>query len=140
MMAGSGPGHFFGIVFSFSCIFLIIGAYAELKNRDRRPFKVWRFYVMAAATVLPFIGPFLVFWLLYSFQNKGQKISLGFFGFFPVLFKLKANVLIIFLLFVILFVLFFLINRKDDPYYNKQRYRHNPNGNLPQSVLTTDNL
>jgi len=137
MMSASGKEHFFGIVFLLSCFLLVFGAYAELKNRGYCPLRDWRFYVITAIAVFPLVGPLIVFGLLYSFQKSGQEKRVGISGLFPAFFRLKANVLVIFLLIVFLLILFAVTNSQDDPYY-KKRYRNYQNRNLPQSVLAAD--
>jgi hypothetical protein len=134
MMAASGTEHFFSIVFLFSCFLLIVGAYTELKHRGYYPLRDWRFYVIAAVTVLPVLGPFIVLGLLYNFQKSGQEKRVGMSSLFPAIFRLKANALVLFLLIVFLLVLFVVTNSQDEPYY-KKRYRNYQNRNLPQSVL-----
>jgi hypothetical protein len=133
MMAASGTEHFFSIVFLFSCFLLIVGAYTELKHRGYYPLRDWRFYVIAAATVLPVLGPFIVLGLLYNFQKSGQEKRVNMSGLLPAIFRLKANALVLFLLIVLLLILFVVTNSQDEPYY--KRYRSYQNRNLPQSVL-----
>ena len=137
MLSASGTEHFFGMVFLLACSLFVVGAYVELKNRGYSPLKDWRFYVIAAVTVFPLLGPFIVLGLLYSFQKNGQEKRVGLSGLFPAIFRLKANVLIVFLLIVILFILFVFTNSQDDPYY-KKRYRNHQNKNLQQSLLDTN--
>lgn len=134
MMSVSGTEHFFSIVFIFSCFLLVVGIYAEWKHRGCCPFRDWRFYVMAAVTVLPVLGPLIVLVLLYSFQKSGQGKRAGMSDLFPALFRLQANGLVLFLLIVFLLILFVITNSQDDPYY-KKRYRNYQKGNLPQSIL-----
>lgn len=134
MLSSSGTDYFFSIVFPFSCVLLVVGAFSELKNRGYSPFKDWRFYLIAAVTVFPLLGPFIILGLLCRFQKSGQENRVGMSGLFPALFRLKANVLIVFLLIVILLILFVFTNSQDDPYY-KKRYRNHQNKNLQQSVL-----
>lgn len=134
MMSASGKEHFFGIVFFFSCLLLVVGAFAELKNRGYHPFIEWRFYVIAAVTVFPLLGPFIVLGLLYSFQKSGEEGRVGLSGLFPALFRLRANGLVLILLIVFLLILFVFTGSQDDPYY-KKRYRNYQNRNAPQSVL-----
>jgi hypothetical protein len=73
MMSASGAKFFFGILFLFSCLALVVGAYAELKNRGYYPLRDWRLYVIAAATAFPVLGPFIVLGLPYSLQKSGQE-------------------------------------------------------------------
>jgi hypothetical protein len=134
MLSSSGTDYFFSIVFPFSCLLLIAGAYAELKNRGYSPFKDWRFYLIAAVTVFPLLGPFIILGLLYRFQKSGQEKRIGLSGLFTALFRLKANVLVIFLLLVFLLILFVFTNSQDDPYY-KKRHQSYQNRTLPQSIL-----
>lgn len=134
MMSASGAGLFFKRVFPFACLGLMIGAYAELKHRGCYPLRDLRFYVVAAVSVFPLLGPLIVLGLLYNFRKSGQGKHVGMSGLFSAFFRLKANVLVVFLLIVILFVLFAFTNSQDDPYY-KKRSRNYPGRNMPQSVL-----
>jgi len=131
----SGTEHLFSIVFSFSCIAFVIGAYVELKYRGRYPLRDWRFYVTAAVIVLPLIGPFIAFGMLYSFPKSEQGKSAKIYGFFPAFFRLKANILVIFLLIIFLLILFVFTSSQDEPYY-KKRYRNYQNKNVSQSSLS----
>lgn len=133
MLSSSGTEHFFGIVFPFSSLLLIVGAFAELKNRGYAPLRNWRFYLIAAATVIPFLGPFLALGGLYRMQESAPGKSIRLTGLLPALLGLKANLLIVFLLMVLLLVLFVFTVSQDDPYY-KKRYRNYQK--VPQSVLT----
>jgi hypothetical protein len=137
MLSASGREHFFGIVLSFACLALMTGAYAELRDRGRRPLSNWRFYAAAAATVIPLLGPLAVLGVLYHLQPEGQEQKGGLSGPLGAFFRLKANALVIFLLLALLLILFVVTNSQDDPYY-KKRYRNDQNRNVPQSVLTRD--
>ncbi|MCK7510249.1 MAG: hypothetical protein MZV70_43530 [Desulfobacterales bacterium] len=94
------------MVFLLACALFVVGAYVELKDRGYSPLKDWRFYVIAAVTVFPLLGPFIVLGLLYGSQKNRQQKLVGLSGLFPAIFRLKANVLIVFLLIVILLILF----------------------------------
>ena len=131
MMSASGAELFFSIVFPFSCLVLVIGAYAELKNRGYYPLRDWRFYVIAAVSVFPLLGPLIVLGLLYSFQKSGQEARVRVSGLFSAIFRLKANTLVLFVLIIVLFLLFAVIHSRHDPYFKKR----SQNRNLPQSVL-----
>lgn len=134
MMSASGREHFFGGVFFLSFLLLVIGSFAELKNRGYRPLIEWRFYLLAAVTVLPLLGPLIILGLVYSIPKSGEEERVSLSGLLPAFFRLRANGLVLFLLIVFLFILFFSASRQDDPYF-KKRYRNDPGSNLPQSVL-----
>jgi uncharacterized membrane protein len=134
MMSASGKDHFFGVVFFFSCLLLVVGAFAELKSRGHRPLIEWRFYVIAAVTVFPLLGPLIVLGLVYSIPKSGEERRVSLSGLLPAFFRLRANGLVLFLLIVFLLILFFSASRQDDPYF-KKRYRNDPHRNLPKSVL-----
>ena len=134
MMSASGAELFFNIVFPFSCIVLVIGAYAELKYKGYHPLKNWRIYIITAATAFPLLGPLIIFGLLYSLRKSGQEVRVGIAGLFPAVLRLKANTLIIFVVMIILFLLFAVIHSRHDPYFK----RHNPNSLSPKSVLAAD--
>ncbi len=137
MLSSSGTEHFFGMVYPLSCLLLAVGSFAELKTRGRAPLTDWRFYLTAAATVIPFVGPLIVLGLLYFFQAGGPERQTSLTGLVPAFFRMKANLLIVFVWMVLLLILFVLTNSQDDPYY-KKRYRNHQNRNVPQSVLTED--
>ncbi|PKN20867.1 MAG: hypothetical protein CVU71_03560 [Deltaproteobacteria bacterium HGW-Deltaproteobacteria-6] len=137
MMAASGREYFFGIVFFFSCFLFIIGAFAELKNRGCRPLIDWRFYVIVAVTVFPFLGPLVIMGLLYSIPKSGETQNNGLSGLLPAFFRLRANGLVLFLLLVFLFILFVFTGSQDDPYF-KRSHRNDPHRNLPKSVAAAD--
>lgn len=134
MLSVSGAELFFSIVFPFSCLVLAVGSYAELKNRGYHPSRDWRFYVTAAVTVFPLLGPFIALGLLYSFQKSGQEGLISVFSLFPAIFRLKANALVLFVLIIFLFLLFAVIHSRHDPYFKRPAL----NGLLPQSVLAAD--
>jgi hypothetical protein len=125
MLPAPGTALFFSIVFPFSCLALIVGAYVELKNRGYYPLEDWRFYLIAAVTVFPLIGPLTVSGLLYSFQKSGQETCVGLSGLFSAMFRLKANALILFSLIIILFLIFAVIQSQHDPYFQKNRQNRN---------------
>ena len=137
MMSASGREYFFGGVFIFSCFLFDVGAFAELKNRGYRPLIKWQFYVIAAATVFPLLGPLLILGLLYGIPKSGEVKCISLSGLLPAFFKLRANGLVLFLLMVFLFILFFFASRQDDPYF-KKRYPNDPNRNLTKSVSAAD--
>jgi hypothetical protein len=131
MMSASGAELFFSIVLLFSCLVLVIGAYAELKNRGYSPLRDWRFYVIAAVTVFPLLGPLIVLGLLYSLQQSGQEARVSVAGLFSAIFRLKANALVLFVLISFLFLLFAVIHSRHDPYFKRRAL----SGLSPQSVL-----
>ncbi len=133
MMAVSGRDRFFGMVFVLACLLLITGAFAELKNRGYRPFIEWRFYLIAAVTVFPLLGPLMVLGLLYGFRKSGPEQRAGLSGLPAAFFRLRADGLILFLLVVFLLVLFVFTGSRDDPYY-KKRHRNDQGVNLPKSA------
>ena len=62
------------------------------------------------------------------------NIYFNMYDLFTALFRLKANGLVLFLLFVFRLLLFVVTNGQDEPYY-KKKYRNYQNMILPQSVL-----
>ncbi|MBA4389945.1 MAG: hypothetical protein C0399_03305 [Syntrophus sp. (in: bacteria)] len=134
MMPASGAELFFSIVFPFSCLALVIGAYTELKNREYYPLRDWRFYVIAAVTVFPVLGPLIALGLIYRFQKNGQEARVRLSGLFLAIFRLKANALVLFALIIFLFLLFAVIHSRHDPYFKKR----SQNMNLLQSVLAAN--
>ena len=134
MMSASGAGLFFSIIFPFSCLALAAGAYAELKNRGCYPSRDWRFYVIAAVTVFPLLGPLTVLGLLYSLQKSGQEARVSVSGLFSAVFRLKANALVLFVLIIFLFLLFAVIHSRHDPYFKRRAL----SSLSPPSVLAAD--
>jgi hypothetical protein len=132
MIPASG-NDYFQIVFLFSCLSLIVSVYVELKHRGSNPFKEGLFYTISAVNVLPLIGPFIGLGLLYRSQKTEQGGLVAASGFFPAIFRIKANILIIFLLGALLLVLFVLTSSRDGPYYER-RYRNYGSRNIPQMV------
>jgi hypothetical protein len=132
MMSASGGERFFGIVFPLACLALLLGGYAELKRVERRPWRDWRLYGIAAATVIPVLGPFVVLGLLFGFQRKAQGERVGPLGLFPALARLRANGLVLFLWIVFLVLLFVFTGSRDDPYF--KRHRGPSGGNALQSL------
>ena len=131
MMTASGANRFFSIVFPFACLALALAAYVELKNRGGAPLTDWRFYVMAAVTVFPLLGPLIVLGLLYRIPKDGEQRDIAMSGLLPAMLRLRANVLVIFALVLILFLLFAVISSKNDPYFK----RRIPNSQSQQSAL-----
>lgn len=134
MIPASGD-NYFQVVFLFSCLSLIVGAYVELKHRGSHPFKEGLFYTISAVTVLPLIGPIITMGLLYGSQRAEQRGGIIISGFFSALFRIKANILIIFLLGTLLCALFILPNSKDEPYY-KKKYQNRQNRHVSQAIFT----
>lgn len=136
MMTASGAGLFFSIVYLFSCLVFVIGAYAELKTRGCYPLRDWRFYVIAAVTVFPLLGPLIVLGLLYSLRISGQEAPVRLSGLFSATFRLKANALVLFLLIIVLFLLFAVIHSRHDPYFKRRAL----SALSPQAVLADGQL
>lgn len=106
MMPAPGAHRFFSIVFPISCLFLIVAVYMELKHVGPHPLRQWPFYVTAAATIFPLIGPLFISGMLYFFLNSENRKLTKIFGFIPALFRLRTNVLMGFALIITLFILF----------------------------------
>ncbi len=134
MTSASGGLLFFRIVFLFSCLVLVMGAYGELRNRGYNPLKDWRFHVIAALTVFPLLGPLIVSGLLYSLQKRGQEVRVRVSGLFSAIFRMKANALVLFVLIIALFLLFAVIHSRHDPYFKRRVL----NGLSTQSVLVAE--
>lgn len=114
---------FFSIVYPFYWSAFTLGVYIELKNRGCSPFKNWRFYIIAVIAVLPIIGPLTGLFMLYTLQGDKKVEQFTVWGMFTSVLRLKANLLVIFLLIVILFVLFALTQQQNDPYFKKVRMK-----------------
>jgi hypothetical protein len=120
MMSASGTDIFFKVVYPFSCLAFMVGAYAELLHRGAHPFSTWRFYLIAMACVFPVLGPLIVFGLIYSFPRDDAKAQGNLAGLFPAILKLRANALMVFVLLIVLFFLFAVISGKNDPYFKRR--------------------
>ncbi len=119
MMPVSGNDTFFKIVYPVSWVLLMIGGYAELRHRGIHPLNTWRFYLIAAVSVFPLLGPLVVLALIYSAPGKGSKTG-DLTGLFPALLRLRANMLLIFVLILLLFLLFAFLHGKNDPYFQRR--------------------
>ena len=114
MISASGGDFFFKTVYPFSCLVFAAGTYAEIKSAGSAPFTGWRWYAAAVAAVLPVIGPLIVLGLIY-YIRPGRSLS----GLFPAVLKLRANLLLVFILLLLFFLLFAWINIKHDPYFKR---------------------
>lgn len=123
MMSEAGAYDFFSIVYPFYWAAFILGVYSEFKNRGCRPFVNWRFYIIAVAAVLPIIGPLTGLFALYALQGDKNVEQFKLWGMFTSVLRLKANLLVIFLLIAILFALFALTQQQNDPYFKKVRQK-----------------
>jgi len=99
---------------------MTIGAYAELRLRSGRPLKSWRFYSAAMASVFPLLGPPAVFGLIYTCPEESREGQAGLSGFVAALFRLRANLLLLFGLIMILFLLFAVVTGTNDPYFRRK--------------------
>jgi hypothetical protein len=118
----SGGDPFFTIVYPFSCLCLLTGAFRELTNGGCRPLAGGRFYLIAAVSLFPLFGPLLVMGFLYQgLQGQGSLA-----GFIPAILKLRANALMVFSLMILLMLLFAFFAGRNDPYFRKHRQGMNP--------------
>jgi hypothetical protein len=117
MLAASGTELFFKIVYLASWAALNAGVFVELKYRGRRPARDWRCYLIAAASLLPLLGPLLLLGFVYR-RQEGQS---GLSGLFPAMLQLRANALLVFILLILIFLFFALIRSRHDPYFRKIR-------------------
>lgn len=117
MMSVVGAGSYFLFDYLFSCIFFSAGVYSEMRYRDCHPSKDKRFFLMTAVSVFPVLGPLIIFIMLYKIPRKGELADKGFTGFLKAILQLKANLLVVFLLFILLFFIFAIINIRSDPYF-----------------------
>ncbi|MRR18011.1 MAG: hypothetical protein EG826_16305 [Deltaproteobacteria bacterium] len=119
MTTAAGGELFFTIIYPLSWFILVIAAYAEWKHRGYEPAGEGRFYGTAIVAVIPVIGPCTLLVRLYKLPNKGGDES-GIAGFFTALGRLKANVLVLFVVFLFLFLLFAVLHMKEDPYFKRR--------------------
>lgn len=137
MMTVSGADLFFSIVFPFSCFAIAVAAYTELKHRGCHPLSSLRFYAIAAMTVFPLLGPLIILGLLYSLKKNGQETRTGLSGFFSALLRLKANLLVLFVLMIFLFLLFAVIHSRHDPYYKRRTLSSMPQDSISDADKIT---
>ena len=122
MMTVAGAGAFFQITYVSSCVLIAAGGFAELCHRQMPPLRGWRFYIMAAATVFPVLGPLMVLALIYSSPwDDAQAYSPGLSGFFAAVRHLKANAAVVVLLLLILLLLFAVLDSRIDPYFTHHK-------------------
>lgn len=121
MMPASGAGLFFSLLYPFYWLLFIAGVYKELSERGYSPSASLRFYMAAAAAGIPVIGPLTGLMVLYNMQgSKHIKQDEKSFGFIASIFKLRANLLLVFLFVVIIFIVFALVTTKSDPYFKRK--------------------
>lgn len=120
MMTASGAGAVFQIVYLLSCCAFVAGAYAEFTDRGAHPFLNGRFYLIAAVTVIPVLGPLMVLGLIYNFPSTRRAAPGNWFGLVRALLRLRANALLVFLLLVLIFLLFAVLHTRNDPYFRRR--------------------
>ncbi len=121
MMPASGAGLFFSVLYPFYWLIFVSGVYQELSGRGCRPLGIARFYMVMAAAVIPVIGPLTGLMVLYNTQgSKYIKQDNNPPGFIASIFRLRANMLLVFLFIVILFVVFAVMTRTNDPYFKRK--------------------
>jgi hypothetical protein len=132
MTTTSGADVFFMIVYPFSCLALVSGAYAELKHRGCLPSGTSRYYlIVAVAVFFPVIGPLVILGCLYRTPKCGQDEPIKMLGLIPAILHLKANLLLVFVLIISLFLLLAIVTSRNDAYFKKRA----PMSLLPQSAL-----
>ncbi len=135
MMTVSGAQTFSPMAYGFACLALAFGVYKEMKERGYAPVtRSLGFFLAAAASVPPVIGPIAVLLMLYIAQGKrkGEPFNVG--GMLVSIPRLKVNPLVLFLFLVILFVFFALSIIQDDPYFKKAKEGKKGQGNIQESV------
>ena len=115
MIPDFGGDYFFRIVYPISCLMLAAGTYAEIKAAGHPPFKGWRWYAAAALTVLPLAGPPIILAIIYCIRS-GRKLT----GIVPAILRMRANLLLVFVLLLLLFLLFAFLSMQHDPYFKRQ--------------------
>jgi hypothetical protein len=131
MTTAAGAELYFTILFPFSWVVLVVATYAEIKHRGFSPFEDGRFYGIAIVSILPVLGPLVVLTRLYRFENKGEESRGGLSGLLPAIFRLRANVLLLFVVIIVLFLIFAVIHSRQDPYFKRRA----PRSLAPQSVF-----
>jgi hypothetical protein len=121
MVPASGSGRLFFILYLVYVIVFFCAAYKELCGRGYRPFADAGFYMMMVGAVLPVCGPLIVLTMLYKRQGNIEPKQPQ--GFIRSFFKLRANMLLLFLFGIIVFILFVFLVMKDDPYFKRVKMK-----------------
>lgn len=124
MTSAHGGDVFFKMVYPASWAFLVFAGYAELRHRGSRPLSTRRFYLIAAGSVFPLLGPPVVLALIYSASENGAHTG-DLTGLFSAILRLRANLLWVFILLLLLFLLFALPSMRNDPYFKRRSPEQN---------------
>ncbi|MDI6743296.1 MAG: hypothetical protein QMD11_11240 [Smithella sp.] len=119
MIPASGSGRLFLILYLFYWVLFLCAAGVELRGRAYRPSVNAGFYIMAGAAMLPVLGPFIVLRMLYKMQDATDIKQPG--GFVSSIFRLRANLLLVFLIMAIIFILFTVLVSRDNPYFQRSK-------------------
>lgn len=120
MTTVAGGELYFTIVYPVFWFVLVLAAFAEWKHRGYEPAGDGRFYGTAIVSVIPVLGPLTLLFRLYRLQKSGQDVPGKRSGFFSALGRLKANVLVLFVVILLLFLLFAVLHMKEDPYFKRR--------------------
>jgi len=121
MIPASGSECLFLILYLLYFILFFCAAYKELHDRGYHPIRNKGFYIVMIGAVLPVMGPFFVFRMLYK-RHDATDIKRPQ-GFISSILKLRANMLLVFLFIVIIFILFAFLIMKDDPYFKRVKMK-----------------
>lgn len=121
MIPASGSGRLFLILYLFYWVLFLCAAGVELRGRSDRPFGNAGFYIMAGAAILPALGPFIVLRMLYQIQGATDIKQRG--GFVSSIFRLRANLLLVFLMMAVVFMLFAVLVSRDSPYFQRTKMK-----------------
>lgn len=124
MIPASGSGRFFLILYLFYWALFLCAAGAELRGRAYRPFGNAGFYIMAGAAILPALGPFIVLRMLYKMQDATDIKQHR--GFVSSIFRLRANLLLVFLMLAVIFMLLAVLVSRDSPYFQRTKMKAAP--------------
>lgn len=146
MMSGADVNGFSSVLYLFSWAAFILGVYIELKNRGYAPLGDWRFFLCAIVNILPVLGPLAGLFMLYALQGDKDVEGFKIWDMVVSLMRLRANLLVIFLLVATIFALFALALQQNDAYFKKVRYGKvlltgdNSSGDIPTQLLTVVSL
>ena len=117
----------FGIRFYFHLLYLsgwallIVGMYAELDDRGRRPAGDFRFYLVSLLAILPIVGPLAVLVALYLLAGTAKTAPFSPLGMVGSFLRLRASGVVVVLALLILSALFAYIYSTHDPYFKRVR-------------------
>jgi hypothetical protein len=113
-----------------SCwVLLVVGLYAELYDREYRPAREYRYYLLSILAIVPIVGPLMTLIALYLMTGGGKEAPFSFFGMIASFLRLRANSIVILLSLLLLSALFVFLYSSHDPYFKR------PHGKVASSIF-----